>query len=54
MSLCFGRRRQPFQITVKVGVIDLYEISAVERIDASLDLWQSLPIASRSAAVHGQ
>ena len=31
-------RRQPFEVTFEIGVIDLDEIAALKRIVASLDL----------------
>src|SRR5690606_7458114 len=33
-----NRRRQPFEVAFKIGVIDLGEVAAFERIDPSLDL----------------
>jgi hypothetical protein len=31
-------RRQPFEVVFEIGIIELGEIAALERIDASLDL----------------
>jgi hypothetical protein len=33
-----GGRRQPVEIRVEIGVVDVYEVAAIERFDASLDL----------------
>jgi hypothetical protein len=32
-----GRRRQPFEVTFEIGIIDLGEIAAFERIGPSFD-----------------
>ena len=32
------RRRQPFEVAVEIGIIDLGEIAAFERVGASFDL----------------
>jgi hypothetical protein len=32
-----GRRRQPFEVTFEIGIIDLGEIAAFERIRPSFD-----------------
>jgi hypothetical protein len=37
-ALLAGRRRQPFEILFEIGVLDLREVAAIERIDAHLDL----------------
>jgi hypothetical protein len=33
-----SRRRQPFEVALEIDVIELGEIAALKRIDASLDL----------------